>query len=88
MPGMDGIELMQAVKNISPYTLFIVLTNYADFTYAKQALTYGACEYLLKSEMRGEDIGVALDKILEEKRSITHQKKMDVLSSGYVDLYG
>lgn len=88
MPGMDGIELMQAVKNISPYTLFIVLTNYADFTYAKQALTYGAREYLLKSEMRGEDIGIALDKILEEKRSITQQKKRDILSSGYVDLYG
>lgn len=87
MPGMDGIELMQEVKKILPYTTFIILTNYADFTYAKQAITYGAKQYLLKSEMRGEDLGEALLGVLEEKTQITTQKNKDMLANGYIDLY-
>lgn len=34
MPGMDGLELMKRAKEISPFTAFIVMTNYAEFSYA------------------------------------------------------
>lgn len=88
MPGMDGMELMREVHQMLPYTMFIVLTNYADFSYAKQAITCGAKEYLLKSELRGKDLAAALGKVLEEKRAITYKKKHDILQNGYVDLYG
>ena len=37
MPGMDGLELMSKVRDILPFTVFIILTNYAEFSYAKQA---------------------------------------------------
>lgn len=87
MPGMDGIELMREVKKSLPYTCFIVLTNYADFSYAKQAITFGAKEYLLKSEMRSADIAAALTKILQAKTSIRENKVRNVLPNGHIDLY-
>ena len=39
MPGMDGIELMKKVLEVRPYTSFVILTNYAEFSYAREAVT-------------------------------------------------
>lgn len=87
MPGMDGIELMQAVKKVLPYTKFVILTNYAEFSYAKKAITYGAIEYLLKSELRSIDLVNVLEKALEEQTKLVEGKNAEILSNGYVDLY-
>lgn len=87
MPGMDGIELMQAVKKVLKYTKFIILTNYAEFSYAKKAITYGAIEYLLKSELRSIDLVNVLEKVLEEQTKVVEGKNPEILSNGYVDLY-
>ncbi len=88
MPGMDGLELMKRAKEIAPFTAFIVMTNYAEFSYAKQAITYGAKEYLLKSEMCAGDLIGALDKINENKEKIVKHKVRELLPSGFIDLFG
>ena len=41
MPGMNGLELSKAVKERFPETEIILLTGYAEFEYAKQALSLG-----------------------------------------------
>lgn len=87
MPGMSGLELMKAVKEKAPYTEFIILTNYAEFSYAKEAISCGAKEYLLKSEMRAEDLIRILNKIAEEKNQIVSSKTKQRLPDGFVDLY-
>lgn len=46
MPLMDGIEMLKATRD-EEYSA-IILSGYDDFSYAKQAMKYGACEYLLK----------------------------------------
>lgn len=47
MPKMDGIEMVRrAQKEVEFKSL--ILTSYAEFDYAKQALRLGAFEYLLK----------------------------------------
>lgn len=48
MPGIDGIELMRRAKSISPQTEFILVSAYADFAYARDALSLGGASYLLK----------------------------------------
>lgn len=88
MPGMDGLELMKRAKEISPFIEFIVMTNYAEFSYAKQAITYGAKEYLLKSEMCAGDLIGALGKINENKEKIIKDKVRERLPSGFIDLFG
>ena len=65
MPGMDGLELMRRVRELLPFTVFIILTNYAEFSYAKQAISLGAREYILKSEMRSSDIQRIVSEIAE-----------------------
>lgn len=48
MEEMDGLEMLQILrdKKIMPYS--IILSGYSDFEYARKALRLGAEEYLLK----------------------------------------
>lgn len=48
MPGMNGLELIQAAKAVYPDLPFIILSGYPDFAYAQKALQYGVFRYLLK----------------------------------------
>ncbi len=48
MPVMDGVSFLQAASEEFPDSQYIVVSGYDQFSYAQQALHYGACEYLLK----------------------------------------
>lgn len=48
MPAMDGIELLKRVRSDKMATECIILSGYADFSYAQEALRFGARDYLLK----------------------------------------
>lgn len=48
MPGINGIEAMKEIKKVSPSTIFIVLSAYDKFDYAKEAVNLGVLEYLNK----------------------------------------
>lgn len=48
MPGMDGIALMREVLTNHPKRIFIVISGYGEFEYAREALRQGAFDYLLK----------------------------------------
>ena len=87
MPGMDGLELMRRTLEILPYTVFAILTNYAEFSYAKQAVSLGAREYFLKSELRAADIEALLARVMASKTAKIHNKVNDVFPSGCIDLY-
>lgn len=87
MPGMDGLELMRRVLKIFPFTTFAILTNYAEFSYAKEAITLGAKEYFLKAELRAADIRTLLEKVLESKKKVRMNKRHEVFPDGEIDLY-
>ncbi|MEN6634566.1 MAG: helix-turn-helix domain-containing protein [Clostridiaceae bacterium] len=48
MPGINGMEAIQAIQSISPGILFIVLTAYDKFEYAKEAIRLSVFEFLTK----------------------------------------
>lgn len=54
MPGMNGIDVMIAIRKQFPGARFIVLTTYQGDVQALRALKAGATGYLLKSMMRKE----------------------------------
>ncbi|MCR5310952.1 MAG: response regulator [Lachnospiraceae bacterium] len=64
MPVMDGIEMVrEALKETSFKT--IILTSYADFDYAKQAIDLNVSAYLMKPVDKDE-LKAAVLKISEE----------------------
>ena len=48
MPGMDGLEVTDAVRQRSPGTVIILLTAFGTLETAMQAIKHGAHDYLLK----------------------------------------
>ena len=48
MPGLDGIGLIKATKELPFKTEFIIVSGYSDFEYARSAISYAAFGYLLK----------------------------------------
>lgn len=48
MPGMNGLELAQLIKEENPTTKLIILSGYNDFTYARDGIRCGINSYLLK----------------------------------------
>lgn len=65
MPRMDGLEVCKYVYDHCPEAQVIILSAYSDFTYARTALHYGACEYVLKIELI-EELPKAIEKAVRE----------------------
>ena len=66
MPAMDGIGLMKGVKERGWDDLsFIILTNLEEFSLARQALSLGAVEYLVKMELTEEKLAGSLKLAME-----------------------
>jgi DNA-binding NtrC family response regulator len=66
MPKLDGIELMQKARDVSPNSFFIIMTAYASVNTAIEALRKGAYDYLIKP-VEFDDV------ILRLKRLITYK---------------
>jgi len=48
MPGMDGIELLQKVKNENPETEVIMITGHGDMDLAIKSLKHEATDFIIK----------------------------------------
>lgn len=72
MPDMDGLELSRRISEQYENQRVVILSGYDDFNYARQAMSCGVREYLLKPLVKNE-LRSLLDKIAlqaeEEKRS-------------------
>ena len=67
MPGMDGLELLQKVKEVRPETMVILMTAYGTVKTAVRAMKLGAEDYLGKP-IDVEELEVVLQKVIEKKR--------------------
>ncbi len=48
MPGINGIDAMREIRKFSANAIFVVLTAYDKFDYAKEAISLGVLDYLNK----------------------------------------
>lgn len=72
MPRLDGINLIRKVKDLYPHIRCILLTAYGEFEYAKEAISLGVENYLLKPIVRGEveqTVRKALDNLYEKRQN-------------------
>lgn len=70
MPFMDGLTLSKLVKKEIPNIKIVILSGYDDFNYAKQAISIGVEDYLLKPITKN-----ALLERLEEIRNHCEDEK-------------
>jgi DNA-binding NtrC family response regulator len=66
MPKMDGLELMEKAKEISPELQVIIITAYATVHTAVQAIKMGAYDYLIKP-CEPEEISMLIKRLIESQ---------------------
>ena len=75
MEGMDGLTLIEEIKQQWPATVLIILTGYATLESALKALRCGAHDYLLKPS-GPEDIKRSVREGLEKRWRETRRKDL------------
>lgn len=68
MPNMDGIELIETVKQRYPFMRIIVLSSHNEYDYIRKAMKLGVDDYILKTSMKPEEL---LELLLETADKIT-----------------
>lgn len=76
MPVMDGLELVKRVKANTDFCdpMFIIVSGFDEFEYAKSAIQYGIQHYLLKPIFKDEFSEVLLKVIPELKKNNEYKK--------------
>ena len=83
MPGMDGIEVLQQIKEIDPETEVIVITGHGDMDLAIEALDLNATDFINKP-IQKEALDVALRRA-EERLKLTKRGEKNEISLRTVD---
>lgn len=77
MPEVNGLDVCKYLYETRPETQVIILTAYSNFDYAKSAIKYSACEYVLKIAIMDElpeALGKATGKLLKLKKEVEKEE--------------
>jgi DNA-binding NtrC family response regulator len=70
MGKVDGMTVLEKVKETSAYTAVIMMTAFASIESAVEAMKRGASDYIVKPFLN-EEIKLAVKKLIEQKKLIT-----------------
>lgn len=76
MPGMNGLELLAKVKDLSPDTVRIMLTGQADLDTAIAAVNQGNIFRFLTKPCSAGELAATLDAALEQHRLVTAERTL------------
>ncbi len=69
MPGIDGMKVLEKIKESSPETAVVVITGYATVESAVEAMKRGAYDFLPKP-FTPEEFRLIVERVLEKKSLI------------------
>jgi len=75
LPGMDGIKVLQGIKQASPDAMVVLMTEQAQVETVIQALRHGAQDYLIKP-CSSEDIRESVERGIENARSLMRRRRL------------
>ena len=75
MPVMDGLEMVKQLNALGNDSKKVLLTCYEDFDYVRDAMRYGAVDYLTKHTFEPEDLTSLLKKIDRQMRKEEAQQE-------------
>ena len=80
MPKMDGLTMLKKLREEQNETLVIIMSGYAEFSYAQKAIDYGVYKYLTKPINTDE-----LEQIITKIVSRLDEQQPEVEYSGIPD---
>ena len=95
MPGLNGIQAIKEIQKNNKNTIFIIITAYDQFDYAKEAINLGVMEFLTKPVNKKVVLDVlvqAMNKVDETRKKRSDDLKIrekleiviPILESGYI----
>jgi two-component system response regulator PilR (NtrC family) len=90
MPKIDGMELLKAVKSVSPETVVLIITAFATADSAVEAMKQGAYDYLTKP-FQVDEVQLIIRNALEKRRLTTENmllKREMASQSSFAQLVG
>ncbi|WP_159881498.1 response regulator transcription factor [Paenibacillus puerhi] len=74
MPHMNGLELIEKMREFCPQLKVAILSCHNDFSYAQQAIKLQVDDYLLKETMEAEHIVKMLRSLSEQLKEVRTEK--------------
>ena len=84
LPDLSGRSLIEGVQKLSKGIPIIILTGYSDLRVAKESLSKGISDFLIKDEISAEVLYKSIIYAIERKKFITELKSSQEL---YHDLF-
>lgn len=84
MPGLSGLDLLQAIPEVSPESKVVIITGFAEFAYAQEAVQHHAYDYLLKP-IKQEELERVLSAIVAESGESESVTKEEPISDRLID---
>lgn len=83
MPKISGIELMRMTRERGLNIEFVIITGFAEFSYAQEAIKLNAFDYLLKPVQRneGNELLIRLAKHLDEKLQVRNLEILEDMNN-------
>ncbi len=77
MPGLTGIELLAKAKNVSPCTVKILMTAYAELSTAIEAINVGEAFRFIVKPWKDEELTLLIRESVERYRIVKSLRKKD-----------
>lgn len=88
MPQLSGMNLIEKVKEDSPFLKIIVISGFAEFEYAQKSIRFGVNDYLLKpfrSEKLLKVVNKAKSELIKDKNNKEHLTTIRGEISNYIN---
>ena len=86
MPYMNGLELVQQVRERCGDMEIVIFSGYNDFSYAREALRYGVVDYVLKPVDPAE-FSKTLQRVMDNIRMREAEEEQRTLQKDYLIKY-
>jgi DNA-binding NtrC family response regulator len=82
MPGVDGMEVLKAIKDKWPDTEVVIITGYPTIETVKEAMRLGVSDYLAKPVGPDDVINAANDAMMQKKWALRRERTNQNGSNG------
>jgi len=84
MPGENGVDLIKFVSKNHHELKTIALSGYREFDYVKESLKAGAEDYILKHELRQDNLKLLLSDLKEEILRNNEEKNNNIFEESFI----